>query len=391
MRIFLWRRVKVTNHPKQGIIIAAGFDSLRLAKRERPARKETRKMKTLNFIVLLLLLLPSEGWVQARKPSSIEELTIYLGADREQILYAGAKSEGKVVWYTSLAGGSYKEIVNVFEKKYAGVKVEAFRASGSDLTVKLEEETKARRNIADAIETTEGNLMFMRDGKLLRPYDSPHLKAYPEDAKERAPKGLYYWALARESYIGFMYNKNLVPKAVAQKNFEVLLNPELKGKMGISIGETSGKIIGAMIRTKGEEFVKKLKAQEIKLYSIDAPALVNVIAAGEIVASPAIFQTHTLLAASKGAPLEWVPMDIVPTNVGSAAIAANPPHPHGALLMADFLLSPDGQAVLEKFYYGSATKDQGFKKWRPERGLTTDKYEKDLLRWERLLKDIARK
>ena len=391
MRIFLWRRVKVTNHPKQGIIIAAGFDSLRLAKRERPARKETRKMKTLNFIVLLLLLLPSEGWVQARKPSSIEELTTYLGADREQILYAGAKSEGKVVWYTSLAGGSYKEIVNVFEKKYAGVKVEAFRASGSDLTVKLEEETKARRNIADAIETTEGNLMFMRDGKLLRPYDSPHLKAYPEDAKERAPKGLYYWALARESYIGFMYNKNLVPKAVAQKNFEVLLNPELKGKMGISIGETSGKIIGAMIRTKGEEFVKKLKAQEIKLYSIDAPALVNVIAAGEIVASPAIFQTHTLLAASKGAPLEWVPMDIVPTNVGSAAIAANPPHPHGALLMADFLLSPDGQAVLEKFYYGSATKDQGFKKWRPERGLTTDKYEKDLLRWERLLKDIARK
>jgi ABC-type Fe3+ transport system substrate-binding protein len=29
-------------------------------------------------------------------------------------------------------------------------------------------------------------------------------------------------------------------------------------------------------------------------------------------------------------------------------------HPHGALLMADFLLSPEGQAVLAKFYYGSA-------------------------------------
>jgi iron(III) transport system substrate-binding protein len=347
-------------------------------------------MKTSAFIVLFLLLLPSNGRAQAGKPSSIDELARYLGADREQILYAGAKAEGKVVWYTSLAGGSYKEIVNVFEKKYPGVKVEAFRASGSDLTVKLEEETKARRYLADAIETTEGNLMFMRDGKILRPYDSPHLKSYPEDAKERAPKGLVYWALARESYIGFMFNKNLV-KGIAQKNFDVLLNPELKGKMGISIGETSGKIIGAMIRTKGEEFVKKLKAQEIKLYSIDAPALVNVIASGEIAASPAIFQTHTLLAASKGAPLEWVPMDIVPTNVGSAAIAAHPPHPHGALLMADFLLSPDGQAVLEKFYYGSATKDQGFKKWRPERGLATDKYEKELLRWEKLLKDIARK
>ena len=102
-----------------------------------------------------------------------------------------------------------------------------------------------------------------------------------------------------------MYNKNLVSKGFAPKGFDALVTPELKGKMGISTGETSGKIIGAMIRTKGEEFVKKLKGQEIKLYTIDAPALVSVITSGEIVASPAIFQTHTLLAASKGAPVEW--------------------------------------------------------------------------------------
>ena len=38
-------------------------------------------MKTLSSIVLLLLLLPSEGWSQARKPSSIEELATYLGAE----------------------------------------------------------------------------------------------------------------------------------------------------------------------------------------------------------------------------------------------------------------------------------------------------------------------
>ena len=348
-------------------------------------------MKIVGLIVLVLSLPPFAAVAQTKKPVAIAELAGYLGADREQVLYAGAKAEGKVVWYTSLAGGSYKEIAEVFEKKYSGVKVESFRASGSELTVKLEEETKARRYIADAIETTEGNLMFMRDGKLLRPYSSPHLKSYPDDAKEPAGKGLYYWALARESYIGFMYNKTLVQKGILAKNFDTLLNPELKGRMGISVGETSGKILGAMIRSKGEEFVKKLKSQEIRLYSIDAPALVNVIASGEIVASPAIFQTHTLLAASKGAPLEWVPMDLVPTNVGSAAVAANPPHPHGALLMADFLLSPDGQAVLEKYYYGSATKDHGFKKWRPERGLTTDNYEKDLLRWEKLLKEITRK
>ena len=348
-------------------------------------------MKTIGFILLVLLLSPSEAWLQSRKPSSIAELVSYLGADREQLLYAGAKAEGKVVWYTSLAGGSYKAIVKAFETKYPGVKVEAYRASGSDLVVRLAEEYKARRHIADTMETTEGNLMFMRDGGMLHPYNSPVLKAYPEEAKEEAGKGLYYWALARESYIGFTYNKQLLPKSGVPKNFDGLLNPELKGKMGISVGQTSAKIIGAMIKTKGEEFVKKLKAQNIKLYSIDAPALVNVIASGEIVASPAIFQTHTLLAASKGAPVEWVPMDIVPNNVGSAAVAAKPPHPHGALLMADFLLGADGQGVLEKFYYGSASKNQPFKRWRPERGLATEKYEKEVLYWEKLLNEIAHK
>ena len=348
-------------------------------------------MKVLNFIISALLLVPSEAWTQARKPASIVELASYRGADRESVLYAGAKTEAKIIWYTSLAGDSYKEIVKAFETKYAGVKVESFRAAGAELVVRLEEEAKARRNIADTIETTEGSLIFLRDGKLLRPYDSPHLDKYPEDGKERADKGRVYWALARESYIGFTYNTKLVAKEAVPKNFDGPFHPQLTGKMGISIGQTSDKIIGAMIKAKGEEMARKLKGQEIKLYSIDAPALVHTIAGGEIAASPAIFQTHTLLAASKGAPVEWVPMDLVPTNVGSAAVAANRPHPHAALLMADFLLSPDGQGVLGKFYYGSATKDHGFKKWRPERGLTTDQYEKELLRWEKLLNSITRK
>ena len=67
-------------------------------------------------------------------------------------------------------------MVKAFEAKYPGVKVESFRAPGADLVVRLEEEAKARRNIADAIETTEGSLIFLRDGKLLRPYDSPYLE-----------------------------------------------------------------------------------------------------------------------------------------------------------------------------------------------------------------------
>ena len=338
-----------------------------------------------------ILLTPSQGWVQNRKPTTIAELVAYNGADWEQVLYAGAKTEGKVVWYTSLAGDSYKGMTKAFETKYLGVTVEAYRVSGSEMTTRMLEESKAKRYIADTVETTEGNLLFMRDGSLLRPYYSPYFSSYPEDAKQKSERGLYFWAIARESYIGFAYNKKLLPQNAVPKNYEGLLHPALKSRMGVSVSDPSYKVIGAIIKTRGVELVKRLKAQEIALHTIIPPALLDLIAAGEVLASPAIFRNHALNAIAKGAPVEWVPMDVVPTNVGGAAITAQSPHPHAALLLADYLLGPEGQAVLEKFEYGSATKNLGFKRWRPDHGITTEVYERDLERWEKLLKEISRK
>jgi iron(III) transport system substrate-binding protein len=349
------------------------------------------KMRIYLLVLSMLSILPTASVAQNRKPTTIAELVTYGAKDREQVLYSGARAEGKVTWYTSLAGESYKAMAKAFENKYPGVSVEPYRVSGSDMTTRMYEESKAKRYIADAVETTEGNLMFMRDAFLLRPYHSPRFASYPEDAKEKGERGLYFWAIARESYIGFAYNKKLLSRNAVPKNYEGLLHPELKGRMGLSVSDPSYKVIGAMLKTKGQEFVKKLKAQEIALHTIIPPALLDLIASGEVLASPAIFRNHTLNAIAKGAPVDWVPMDLVPTNVGGAAIAVQPPHPHGALLLADYLLGPEGQAVLQKFEYGSAAKNLGFKRWRPDHGVATEKYEKDLELWEKLLKEISRR
>jgi hypothetical protein len=59
-------------------------------------------MKKAVFLISLLLSFPFEAWTQVRKPNSIAELAVYAGPDREQLLYTGAKTEGKVVWYILL-------------------------------------------------------------------------------------------------------------------------------------------------------------------------------------------------------------------------------------------------------------------------------------------------
>lgn len=349
----------------------------------------------MQFFALILLalavLLPDRLLAQVRKPLTISELVTYNGKDREQVLFAGAKTEGKVTWYTSLAGDSYKAMIKAFESKYPGVKIEAYRTNGGEITNRMVEEAKAKRSIVDTIETTEANLMFQREAFLLRPYHSPYFASYPEDAKVKAERGLYFWGTARESYIGFGYNKNLVPKDAVPKNYDGLLHPALKGRMGLTIDDTSSKSIGAMLKTRGPEFVKKLKGQEIPLHTIIPPALLELIGSGELIAGAAIFRNHVIVAQQKGSPVEWVPMDIVPTNVGGVAVAVQPPHPHAALLLADYLLGPEGQGILEKYHYGNASKNYGFKRWRPERDMALDKYEKELERWERLLKDTGRR
>src|SRR4029453_13415758 len=123
-------------------------------------------------LLLTIVILFGSSTLSAQT-KSVADLANYRGADREEMLKAGAKKEGKLVWYTSLT--AHRDIANIFEAKYPGVKVETYRAGPNDLTRRLLSEAQARRNIADLVETTPATLMMMRDTKLLMPNFSPHL------------------------------------------------------------------------------------------------------------------------------------------------------------------------------------------------------------------------
>jgi ABC-type Fe3+ transport system substrate-binding protein len=85
-------------------------------------------------------------------------------------------------------------------------------------------------------------------------------------------------------------------------------------------------------------------------------------------------------------------MDLVPAISGSAAVFAHAQRPHGALLLVDFLLSPEGQKMLiETFKHGSALKDYGFKRWYPEEGLTTSQYDQAMNKWQKLVSEFSRR
>src|SRR6185436_2921488 len=115
------------------------------------------------------------------------------------------------------------------------------------LMARISAEAKARQYIVDTIETTLPLLKSLREDGLLAVYYSPHLMKYPARAKEQAGNGLYYWGVNRESFIGVGFNPKLIPTSTVPKNFAGLLNPQLKGKMGMTTSETGVRMMGTIL------------------------------------------------------------------------------------------------------------------------------------------------
>ena len=346
--------------------------------------------RSLFTAMFFLSSLSGGAWAQSPKLATLPDLAKYTGADRGRVLYEAAKKEGKFLWYTSLIAN--KEIVKIFEAKYPGVTVETYRASGTQLASRVLAEAQSKRYLGDVIETSPPGLMVLRDSQLLLPYTSPYLSEYPEPVKQKAPGGLVLWTADRESYIGVGYNKNILPAADVPKNFDDLLKPALKGKMAISNDDVAARLVGGMIKSKGEAFVKKLKDQDIKVHGVNGPGFNELIVSGEVPISFTAIHSNIGHAVDKGAPVAWVPMELVPSISGGVAVFSHAQRPYAALLLVDFLLSPDGQKMLiETFKHGSAVKDYGFKRWYPEEGLTTSQYDQAMDKWQKMVSEFMRR
>src|SRR5436190_20061960 len=249
-------------------------------------------MKLLISALIFTVISASNAWAQSGKSMSFAQLAAYNKPDREKILYAGAKSEGKITWYTSLAGNSYKELAAAFEAKYPGVKVESYRATRAEMSARIMAESQAQRYIVDTIETTIPLLKLLKDNSMLVPYYFPTEAKFPDHVKEKTGKGLVFWAIDRESHIGLAYNKNAIPAKLAPKNYQGLLRPELKDKIGFAGSDTGVTVVGAMIKFQGEEYVKKFKSQNPAIHNVSGRALLDLVISGEVGVSPTTFRNH---------------------------------------------------------------------------------------------------
>jgi iron(III) transport system substrate-binding protein len=79
--------------------------------------------------------------------------------------------------------------------------------------------------------------------------------------------------------------------------------------------------------------------------------LAGLVASGEIPLALTTYSHGAEKMKQRGAPVEWFAIAPAIGRANGIGIVARPPHPHAAALFADFLLSPEGQAILQKGGY----------------------------------------
>jgi len=67
--------------------------------------------------------------------------------------------------------------------------------------------------------------------------------------------------------------------------------------------------------------------------------------------------THVEKMREKGAPVEWVAIDPIVSNIHPIAVCARAPHPNAARLFVDFVLSREGAEMISSFYRISSRVD----------------------------------
>jgi iron(III) transport system substrate-binding protein len=274
-------------------------------------------------------------------------LLLFLGSAYAQTdlsaLLTGAKQEKEVVWYTTTSAADNQAIVAGFNRKYSSLKVQALRTTGEKLRQRILTETSSGQYFVDALSASSMEMGLLKSRNLLQPYEAPEAANYPAGAKDRER---YFTAIYARNFV-MGYNTALVAEKDRPKDWPDLLDPKWNGKIGIDEEEFEwyGTLIDYWGREKAGKFIRALAAQQPQLRRGHS-LLAQLLAAGEFPIS-IVFPFEIEQLKRRGAPVDWsATSDPIVTSINVIGLSNKAPHPNGAKLLINYILSEEGQNVI---------------------------------------------
>ena len=286
-----------------------------------------------------------------------------IGKNLDEIVQL-ANKEGKVHIATSWEGKIIKEVANGFVKKYPGRSFELNRVSGLDSRERILNEAMAGI-VEDDLVNVSGELRTQYIKAGIMAGNIEWIKLFPDLEKFNFSPDGYFVATGFSRY-GIVYNPKLVSADRAPKKWEDCLDPQWRGKLAVyTRPRTFTGLYPGWGKEKSLDFATKLKNNQ-PVWTSDQTGTAVQVAAGEYPVGCG-FPYHTFLNVLRRdakADLKFVVPPDLPIHIGEAlAVMKGAKSPNTAILLAGYLLTPEGQDAFE-LYGRSSPFTKGSAAWK---------------------------
>jgi len=298
-------------------------------------------LRTMLAALAALAMTTLAGGARAQTADS-SAIYLYKGADRLDRLSAKAREEGTLTLYTSMATTESGPLAQAFEKKY-GVKVQLWRALSENVLQRALTEARGGRRAMDVVETNAPEVEALAREQVVAEFDTPYIADLPAWAVSSHRR----WLSDRANLWVTGYNTGKLKREDVPPTLEGFADPKWKGRLSIEATDSDWMygVVNFMGEEAGREFFRKLSALKPEMRKGHI-LVAQLVAAGELQVCLTIYSGNADSIKAKGGPIDWVAVEPLVGRPQALALAKNAPHPHAALLFADFVLSPEGQKLL---------------------------------------------
>jgi iron(III) transport system substrate-binding protein len=258
-------------------------------------------------------------------------------------IVAAAEKEGKVTIYSGQGTKQLEDLAGKFQEKYPKIKVEVVRGVETDFIPKVEAELRTGKGIADIVVVTDRAWMSANKAN----FEAPRGPAFDEPAFDRAENVIddtYFVTTA--AVLTFAWNTERFSGKL--RDYSDLIDPALaNGKIGLPPADGAARVdfYRYLEENYGEDFVKKLAAQRPRVYPSALP-LAQALSSGEVAAATTV--EPQVDEQKAGAPVEW---GLAKPAWGArfhSALPKSGPHPNAAQVLADFMITREGQEAIAR-------------------------------------------
>jgi ABC-type Fe3+ transport system substrate-binding protein len=262
-------------------------------------------------------------------------------------LYAMAKDEKTLVFYSGGPAEPYERMAKDFEQRYPGISVSVTGGFSNVLDRKIDDQLAAKKLEVDmAIFQTVQDFVAWKKAGVLLPFKPDSYDAI--DPRFRDPDGAF--TTTSVVLLTYAYNTKLVAPADVPKSALDFLKPQFAGKLVTAYpadDDATLYVFDTIVKKYGWGYMKKYMAQKPNFIQGHLAELRSVADGTNLVTFDSTSSTTGALKKS-GLPIDFAfpEYDAMPTFVVTAGILKDAPHPNAARLFLDWYMAKEQQSRL---------------------------------------------